>query len=57
MKIDYREHEGLKSINLIHNTNFFEGAKSGRIIKYRCNRTVKSNMKRSFMLSPMVTKS
>jgi len=35
MKIDYREHERLKSINLIQNTDFFESAKSGRIIKYK----------------------
>lgn len=35
MKIDYRENERLKSIELIHNTDIFGGAKSGRIIKYK----------------------
>ena len=35
MKMDYREHERLKSINLIHDTNLFDEAKSGRIIKYK----------------------
>ena len=35
MKIDYREHERSKSIDLINNTNLFGGAKSGRIIKYK----------------------
>ncbi|GHU21680.1 hypothetical protein FACS1894172_18570 [Spirochaetia bacterium] len=35
MKMDYREHERLKSIELIHNTDLFGRAKSGRIIKYK----------------------
>jgi hypothetical protein len=35
MKMDYREHERIKSIDLIHNTNLFSGAKSGRIIKFK----------------------
>jgi hypothetical protein len=35
MKIDYREDERLKFINLIHTTDFFEGSKSGRVIKYK----------------------
>jgi len=35
MKKDYRERERFKLINLIQNTNLFDGAKSGRIIKYK----------------------
>jgi hypothetical protein len=35
MKMDYRENERLKSIELIKNTNLFDGAKSGRIIKFK----------------------
>jgi hypothetical protein len=35
MKQIYREQERVKSINLIHNTNLFDGVMSGRIIKYK----------------------
>jgi hypothetical protein len=34
-EMNYREHERNKSIDLIHNTNLFDKAKSGRIIKFR----------------------
>jgi len=35
IEMNYREHERLKSIDIIHNTNLFGRAKSGRIIKYK----------------------